>query len=377
MKLATEVELPPVEPPSFLKWLYPLVLAAFITEFIPGFPEAWKFILAVLGFIPLAQTMVDATEDLAHQAGPTVGAILSATFGNAPEMIIALVALQQGMLDVVRASIVGVILGNLLFVVGISFLIGGLKNQEQKYNRQGAMMHRSVLMIAAISMIMPSLFDNFISAETVAKEIAFNAGVAIVLLVTYGLSLLFMLKTHPHHFSPVDWIQEEDEVKKPSTRWAIAKLALSSIALAMLSEIIMGSVEQTANSLGISRAFIGMIILALIGGAPESLAAISMAKRDKLDLSMGIAVGSSIQISLFVAPVIMLASYFVSPEPFDLIMGNAAVAMLLLTVLIFSMIVPDGEANWFKGVQLLSVYLLIALFCFYLPDSQLTPLISH
>jgi Ca2+:H+ antiporter len=376
MKLAADIEFTGSKP-SLLRWLYPVVLLAFISAWVPGFPEAGKFLLAVVGFIPLAKTIVDATETLAQHTGPTVGAILSATFGNAPEMIIALVALHQGMFDVVRASIVGVILGNLLFVVGLSFLIGGLNRTEQKYNRRGAMMHRSILMIAAISIIMPSLFDNFISPETLGQEMAFNTGVAVVLLITYGLSLIFMLKTHPHHFSLESWKPEDQTTEKSAAFGAIAKLALSSASLAMLSEIIMGSVEQTAHSLGLSRAFIGMIILALIGGAPESLAAISMAKRDKLDMTMGIAVGSSVQMSLFVAPMIMLASYFIAPAPFDLIMGNAAITLLLLTVLIFSMLVPDGQSNWFKGVQLLSVYMLIALFCFYLPDSQLTPLISH
>lgn len=363
--------------PSPLRWLYPVVLLAFISAVIPGFPEAGRFVLAVVGFIPLAKTIVDATETLAHHTSPTIGAILSATFGNAPEMIIALVALQQGMFDVVRASIVGVILGNLLFVVGLSFLIGGIHKTEQKYNRRGAMMHRSILMIAAISIIMPSLFDNFISPETLGRETAFNTGVAIVLLVTYGLSLIFMLKTHPHHFSQRNESPVDQSTQESTALGAIGRLALSSAALAMLSEIIMGSVEATAHSLGLSRAFIGMIILSLIGGAPESLAAISMAKRDKLDLTMGIAVGSSVQMALFVSPVIILTSYFIAPAPFDLIMGNAAITLLLLTVLIFSMLVPDGQSNWFKGVQLLSVYVLVALFCFYLPDSQLTPLISH
>lgn len=376
MKLAADIDFTGTKP-SLIRWLYPVVPLAFVSAWVPGFPEAGKFLLAVVGFIPLAKTIVDATETLAQHTGPTVGAILSATFGNAPEMIIALVALQQGMFDVVRASIVGVILGNLLFVVGLSFLIGGLNRTEQKYNRRGAMMHRSILMVAAISIIMPSLFDNFISPETLGQEMAFNTGVAIVLLITYGLSLIFMLKTHPHHFSLETSKSEDQPSEKSAAFGAIGKLALSSASLAMLSEIIMGSVEQTAHSLGLSRAFIGMIILALIGGAPESLAAISMAKRDKLDMTMGIAVGSSVQMSLFVAPVIMLASYFIAPAPFDLIMGNAAITLLLLTVLIFSMLVPDGQSNWFKGVQLLSVYMLIALFCFYLPDSQLTPLISH
>lgn len=354
-----------------INWLLIAVPLAFMAASLPEFPEPGRFLLAIIGFIPLAKMMVDATEILAHHTTPTLGAILSATFGNAPEMIIALVALQQGLFDVVRASIVGVILGNLLFVVGLSFLLGGLRKAEQKYNRQGAMMQRSVLMIAAISMTMPSLFHNFVAIDTLPKALAFNAGVAVVLLVTYALSLVFMLKTHPHHFHPEDWECSPHPKGKSGTIRAILQIAVATALLAMLSEIIMSSVEATGEALGVSRAFIGMIILALMGAAPESLAAIRMAQRDKLDLTMGIAVGSSIQISLFVAPVIMLASYFIAPQPFDLIMGNAAVTLLLLTVLIFSMIVPDGQSNWFKGVQLLSVYLLIALFCFFLPDQSL------
>ena len=348
----------------------PLAVIAAVT---PSFPEPGRFALAILGFIPLSHLMVDATEELAHQTTPSLGAILSATFGNAPEMIIALVALKAGLFDVVKASIVGVILGNLLFVVGLAFLLGGLKKPEQKYNRQGAMMQRSVLMIAAISMTMPSLFHNFVAMDTAPKALAFNAGVAIVLLVTYALSLVFMLKTHPHHFLPEDWVHVRRPEGSQDPKGSLLRIVVASILLALLSEIIMHSVEATAEILGISQAFIGMIILALMGAAPESLAAIRMAQKDKLDLTMGIAVGSSIQISLFVAPVIMLASYFIAPEPFDLIMGNAAVTLLLLTVLIFSMIVPDGQSNWFKGVQLISVYLLIALFCFFLPEGTLNP----
>ncbi len=358
-------------------WLIVFVPLAFVADNAVIFPAEARFATAALAFLPLAKLMVTATEQLACKTGPAIGAILNATFGNAPELIISLVALREGLVEVVKASIVGVILGNLLFVVGLAFLVGGLTAREQKFNRKGARVQRSVLMIAATSIILPSLFHNFISAETMGQELALNTSVAIVLLATYGLSLVFMLKTHPDHFVP----KQNEAAGADKATWpmsaAVLTLALSSIMLALLSEILVASVEATAQGLSLSKTFIGMIILALIGGAPESVAAVTLARKNHLDLTLGIAVGSSIQIALFVAPVLMLSSYFMAPQPFDLVVGNAAVALILLPVLIFSMVIADGKANWFKGVQFLSVYLLIALFCFFLPDSQTAPLLGN
>lgn len=352
-----------------MNWLMLFVPWAILADHVPEYTAAQRFTLAALAIIPLAKAMIEATEHIAHRTSATIGALLNATFGNAPELIIALIALQAGLIEMVKASIVGVILGNLLFVLGLALLIGGLAVREQTFNRQGASMQRSVLMIAAISITIPSLFDQFISAETAGHETALNVSVAVVLLVTYGLSLVFMLKTHPEHFVPKN--PEVTAVVSPS--WplgrAVIALLLASVMLAFMSEILVGSVEEAARSLGISKAFIGIIILALIGGAPESVAAVAMARKNQLDLTMGIAVGSSIQIALFVAPVLILSSYFIAPRPFDLVVGNAAIMIVILPVLIFSMIVTDGKSNWFKGVQLLSVYLLIALFCFFLPDT--------
>ncbi len=337
---------------------------------IGSVPVPFTFMAAALGLIPLAALMAKATEQLAYRTSQTLGGLLNATFGNAPELIISLIALQAGLLDVVKASIVGVVLGNLLFVVGLSFLVGGLKFRVQKYNRRGARIQRSILMLAAISIVVPSLFDSFVSPELAKLEDGLNFSVAIVLLATYALSLVFMLKTHPEYFAPKEeTLPSEDE----AARWSLTAAALallgSSVALAFMSEILVGSIEETARGLHMSRAFIGVIVIALIGGAPESFAAVAMARKNKLDLTMGIAVGSSIQIALFVTPVLMLSSYFIAPRPLNLVVGNAGVMLLLLSVLIFSMIVSDGKSNWFKGVQLLSVYLLIALFCFYLPDT--------
>lgn len=328
------------------------------------------FLIAALAIVPLSRLMIDATEHIGRQTTPTIGALLNATFGNAPELIISLMALKAGMLDLVKASIVGVMMGNLLFVLGLSFLVGGLQDRVQKFNRRGARMQRSVLMIAAISIILPSVFDNFSAPGQAAHEMALNSGVAVILLITYIFSLVFMLKTHPDYFVPkkAEPENQDDDVAWPITL-ALTVLAITSVLLMMMSELMVGVVEETAHNLNLSKTFIGVIIVALIGGAPESVAAVTMARKNKLDLTMGIAVGSSIQMMLFVTPVLMLSSFYLAPEPMDLVVGNAGIVLVFLSVLIFSMIVTDGKSNWFNGVQLLSVYLLIALFCYYLPDA--------
>ena len=357
-----------------MKWLLLCIPVALICAHAEGVPASLTFSSAALAIIPLAAMLVASTEQLAYRTSPTIGALINGTFGNAPELIISMMALRAGLLDVVKASLVGVILNNLLFVLGLAFLVGGLRYRVQKYNRHGARIQRSVLMVAAISIIVPSVFDNFIPPNMVSQENGLNVGVAVVLLVTYGLSLLFMLKTHTEYFSTKD----EGDVADETERWgfprALGALILSSVMLSLMSEILVGAIEATAASAGISKAFIGVIIIALIGGAPESVAAVAMARKNKLDMTMGIAVGSSIQIALFVAPALMLSSYYIAPRPLNLMVGNAGIMIVLFPVLLLSMIVGDGRSNWFKGVQLLSVYALIALFCYYLPDSLAAPL---
>ncbi|MDF9392846.1 MULTISPECIES: calcium/proton exchanger [Methylococcus] len=354
-----------------MKFLLVFVPLAVIFEHWTSVPAGFRFATAALAIIPLAAAMVDATERISHRTGPTVGGLLNATFGNAPELIISLMALRAGLIEVVKASIVGVILGNLLFVLGLAFLLGGLRFHVQKFNRHGARIQRAVLMVAAISIVVPSVFDNFIPPEMIDREDGLNVCVALVLLATYALLLVFMLKTHPDYFASEEAASDAAvEAGRPDVRLAVAHLAISSAVLAMMSEILVGSIEETAASLGMSKAFIGVIILALIGGAPESVAAVAVARRNKLDLTMGIAVGSSVQIALFVAPVLVLASYFMAPQPLNLMVGNAGIMIIMLPVLLLSMLVGDGRSNWFKGVQLLSVYLLIALFCYFLPDTS-------
>ncbi|WP_367027120.1 calcium/proton exchanger [Methylococcus sp. ANG] len=353
-----------------MKFLLVFIPLAVIFEHWTSVPAGFRFAAAALAIIPLAAAMVDATERVSHRTGPTIGGLLNATFGNAPELIISLMALRAGLIEVVKASIVGVILSNLLFVLGLAFLLGGLRFHVQKFNRHGARIQRAVLMVAAISIVVPSVFDNFIPPEMIDREDGLNVCVALVLLATYALLLVFMLKTHPDYFVSEDAASDADfQPGRTDTKLAVAHLAISSAILAMMSEILVGSIEETAASLGMSKAFIGVIILALIGGAPESVAAVTVARRNKLDLTMGIAVGSSVQIALFVAPLLVLASYFMAPRPLNLMVGNAGIMIIMLPVLLLSMLVGDGRSNWFKGVQLLSVYLLIALFCYFLPDT--------
>jgi Ca2+:H+ antiporter len=357
-----------------LHWLLVFLPVSRALDAREGVPPALVFGSAALAMLPLAGLLVRATEQISDRVGATLGGLLNATFGNAPELIIAIVALRAGELDLVKASIIGGILGNLLFVLGLAFLLGGLRHHEQTYNPAGARSQSSVLMLAAISMIVPSVFHNFITPETVHREQDLNAAVAIVLLCAYALSLLFMLKTHPDYFTTSEDSRTSEEGERWSPSVAGGVLIGASVALAFTSEILVGSVGATAEGLGMSKVFIGVIFLALIGGAAECFAAVAMARKNKIELGVGIAVGSSVQIALFVAPVLVLASYAVAPRPLDLVLGNAGAAIILVSVLIQAMIAGDGHANWFKGVQLLSVYALIALFCFYLPERLATPI---
>jgi Ca2+:H+ antiporter len=353
-----------------VNWLLGFIPVAAVLDHAHRAPAALVFGTTALAFVPLAAKLVEATEHIASRTNAALGGLLNATFGNAPELIIALVALRAGQLDLVKASIVGAILGNLLFVLGVAFIVGGRRHHIQKFNAQGALVQCSMLLIAAVSMIVPSLFHGLITPQTAQIEQRLNDAVTIVLLFGYGLSLLFMLRTHPDYFKSAGETQHDTSGRPAwSIGGAIAVLIGASVLLAFLSEILVGSVEETAKGFGLSKAFIGVIFMALIGGAAESFAAITMARKNQLDLTIGIAVGSSQQIALFVAPVLVLSSHILAPQPMNLVLGPAGAIIIFLAVLIVTLIASDGQANWFKGVQLLCVYLLIALFCYFLPDN--------
>lgn len=343
---------------------------AFILDKTGGVPQPLLFFLAAVAIFPLAALLVHATEQLATYTGDTIGGLLNATFGNAPELIIALVALKAGLYDMVKASIIGAILANMLLALGAAFLAGGLKRHIQEFNPAAARNYMTMMLLAVISLAIPSTFHNFVSADTIKHEQYVNLAVAVVLLSTYFLSLVFMLKTHPEFFESMGQAEEHSAEGRWSLSRAVVTLLLTSIFVAFMSEILVGAVEETAKVLGMSQAFIGIVVLAVIGGAAESSSAVVMGVKNRMDLSVSIAIGSSIQIALFVAPVLVLASYFMAPQALDLVFGRGLLGAVFLTVLIGIMVAGDGKANWFKGVQLITVYILMAVMFYFLPGSQ-------
>ncbi len=338
-----------------------------ILDKIGGVPQPLLFFLAAVAIFPLAALLVEATDQLATYTGDTVGGLLNATFGNAPELIIALVALKAGLFDMVKASIIGAILANMLMGMGAAFLAGGLKRRIQEFNLSATRNYMTMMLLAVISLTIPSTFHDFVTTDTIKDEQYVNLAVAVVLLATYFLSLLFMLKTHPDLFRSIGKVEEHSTEDRWSLSRALLTLLLTSIFVAFMSEILVGAVEETAKALDMSQAFIGIVVLAVVGGAAESSSAVVMGVKNRMDLSVSIAIGSSIQIALFVAPVLVLASYFMTPQPLNLVFDRGLLDAVFLTVLIGIMVTADGKANWFKGVQLITVYVIMAVMFYFLP----------
>jgi Ca2+:H+ antiporter len=333
-------------------------------------PAPLVFFSAGVAIIPIAALIVQATEQLAVRTGDAVGGLLNATFGNAPELIISLVALKAGLLEMVRASLVGAILANLLLALGVAFLAGGLRYHEQRFNAIAARAYSSMMFLAAISMLVPSAFSRvFAPNEMVRQEKLLNIGIAIFLLIAYALYILFSLKTHSTSFASAESQEtHEHHGEQWSVTRAVGSLIVASVLAAWMSEKLVGAAEETGKALGMSQVFIGIVFVAIVGGAAESGSAVAMARKNKMDLSVGIAIGSCIQIALFVAPLLVLTSYFIAPHPLELSFGRAEIGSLFMAVLIGSLICGDGESNWFKGVQLITVYAIIALMFYLIPE---------
>jgi Ca2+:H+ antiporter len=352
-----------------VNWLLALIPVALALEHA-GARAPWVFFAAAVAIVPVARLIVRSTEQLSTYTGDAVGGLLNATFGNAPELIIALVALRAGLLAMVRASIAGAILANLLLALGIAFLVGGLRFHNQSYHAAAARVYSSMMLIAAISLTVPSAFSRFFAPEeTLREEALLNIGLAVVLLAAYVLYLVFMLKTHPEEFTEGG---RGDETHH-GPRWSLARatggLLSASLLAAWMSEILVGAAEGTGTALGISQIFIGIVLLAIVGGAAESGSAIAMARGNRMDLAVGIALGSCIQIALFVAPVLVLASYFVAPRPLELSFSRPEVGSLFMAVLLGALVAGAGRSNWYKGVQLIAVYLIIALMFYFMPTA--------
>ena len=309
-----------------------------------------------------------ATEELAARSGPGIGGLLNVTFGNAPELIIALFALGHGLHEVVKASLIGSILGNLLLVMGASMLVGGLGRERQRFNSTAASVQTSMLLLAAVAMVMPAVFQLVhgdglprVGVEMVSfgSTIELLSGlVAGVLIATYVAGLVFSLKTHRDLFNPE---YEDEETWGWSPRMSIAMLAVAGVAVGVMSEILVGSISAASQSLGLSEFFIGIIVVAIVGNAAEHWVAVLVARKDKMDLSVNIAIGSSAQVALFVTPVLVLAGYFIGPGPLPLVFNGYELSALLFAVLIASYVSHEGESTWFEGVQLLAVYLVMAV----------------
>jgi Ca2+:H+ antiporter len=352
-----------------MNWLLLLIPITVALEHLAHVRAPVLFFMAALSIIPIAAQIVGATEQIAVRTGDAVGGLLNATFGNAPELIIALVALKAGYFDMVRASLVGAILANLLLALGVGFVIGGLRVHEQRFNSTAARTYSTMMFLAAVSMTVPSGFSRVLAPNSIIRaEAQLNFGIAILLLVAYALYILYSLKTHSSSFASVD---TEHVGHHHEQQWSIARavvtLIAASVLAAWMSEILVGAAEETGQALGMSQAFIGIVFVAIVGGAAESGSAVAMARKNKMDLSVGIALGSCIQIALFVAPILVLASYFIAPQPLELAFNRAEIGSLFVAVLIGAMVCGDGQANWFKGVQLITVYIIIAMMFYLIP----------
>jgi len=330
------------------------------------------FASACLAVLPLAGWLGRATEHLAARTGEAAGGLLNATFGNAAELIIAFFALRKGLFDVVKASLTGSIIGNLLLVLGAAFLAGGLKHPIQQFNAAGARVQSTMLTLASISLIVPAAFHYLGGAAAIPKEPDLSLEISVILLVVYGLGLLFSLKTHKQLFSSGTEQAGHHEAAWSTVR-SLLVLTTATVLIAWMSEILVGSVEQAAQTLGMTSVFVGVIVVAVIGNAAEHSTAILVARKNRMDLSLGIAIGSSIQIALFVAPLLVVLSYSFAPRSMDLVFTPAEVMAVGLSVLITGEIASDGECNWIEGVQLLAVYLIFGVMFYFLPEARSAP----
>jgi Ca2+:H+ antiporter len=353
-----------------IDWLLLFLPVAVGAKWLAPEAHALIFVAACLAIVPLAAWMGKATEHLAERTGEGIGGLLNATFGNAAEMIIALMALHRGLYGVVKASITGGIIGNVLLVLGAALLAGGLHHRTQRFNAVAARSQATMLLLAAVALVAPASYHVLAGRDAPAHETSLSAEVALVLIVTYALGLVFSLRTHSQLFAghtAEAAIVETDHRRSWSLGRSLAVLGAATVMIAWMSEILVGSVEHAARAFGMSDVFIGVIVLAVVGNAAEHSTALVVAMKNRMDLALSIAIGSSIQIALFVTPVLLLASHFIAPAPMNLVFTPAEVLAVTLSAVIAGQICGDGESNWLEGAQLLAVYVILALFFYFLP----------
>jgi Ca2+:H+ antiporter len=355
-------------------WLGVFIPTAIAVELAHADPVI-VFGAAALGVIPCAAVMGEATEAIAARTGPGIGGLLNVTFGNAPELIIAFFALLEGLQEVVKASIVGSIIGNVLLVMGAAMLVGGWKRDKQTFSHTAANAQSAMLLLALAALIAPAVFQLIHGGglPSVGEERVdfgtdlehLSLGVALVLLVSYAAGLWFSLKTHRAVFNPYSDHGEEEEAHHWPVKRAAIYLALSAVAVGVMSEILVGSISEASHDIGLSEFFVGVFVVAIVGNAAEHWVAVLVAAKNKMDLAVNIALGSSAQIALFVAPVLVLLSFVFGPNPMALVFNGYELGALIFAVLIANLVTQEGESNWFEGVQLLSLYAVLGLVFYF------------
>jgi Ca2+:H+ antiporter len=348
-----------------LLWLLVFVPVAFAAHAFKPEAHTLLFALSVFAIVPLAALLSHATESVAAKTGDAVGGLLNATLGNLTELVIALTALNAGQYMLVKASVAGAIVTNTLFMLGGSFLLGGLKYHTQEYNRINARFQAALLFLATVALLIPSAMSQADSAPAADFTHNLSVGLSVLLIAGYGLGLLFSLKTHREVFASTD-SGESEEAPWPMGL-ALVTLAAVTVLVGLVSEIFVESVQKAALDLGMSQAFVGFIVVALVGAAAEIASAFSGARKNRLDLSVGIALGSAAQIALFVAPVLVLVSYFVGPMPMDLHFWPGAVVMMFFATLTAALVTNSGRSAWFVGVLVLMVYWIFCMTLYLLP----------
>lgn len=352
-------------------WPYlfsPFIVATVILYFA-GVDAVVLFAFAAIGLIPAAAVMGRATEELAARSGPGIGGILNVTFGNFPELIIAILALNKGLQEVVKASLVGSIISNILLVMGVSMFVGGLGRREQRFNRTAASVQSSMLLLAMAALIMPAVYEliDGRGLPSPGSEIVdFDHSVEVLsalavcfLLISYLGGLIFSLITHRDLFNPGHDAQAAEDAW--TTRRSIGVLAGASVVVGVMSEILVGSIAEASASIGLSEFFVGIVIVAIVGNAAEHWVAVLVARKDKMDLSVNIAIGSAAQVALFVAPVLVLLSLVIGPHPMPLVFNGFELAGLVIALVTANLITADGRSTWFEGLQLLSLYAVLAV----------------
>jgi Ca2+:H+ antiporter len=347
--------------------LVPFIPAAIVLD-VANASDALIFVSSALGIIPTAALMGRATEELASRSGPGIGGLLNVTFGNAPELIIALFALGNGLHELVKATLIGSIIGNILLVLGASMLVGGWRRERQTFSATSATAQATMLIAAAAAFTMPAIFqlvhgDGLPPVDAIRPDFGgtvelLSGLIAGILIVVYVAGLFFSLRTHRTVFNPE---YEHEGSWGWSVRTSVVMLAVAGVAVGVMSDVLVHSVGAASESLGLSEFFIGAIVVAIVGNAAEHWVAVIVAHKNKMDLSINIAIGSSAQVALFVTPALVLAGFLIGPSPLPLVFNGYELGALILSALIAAYVSQEGESNWFEGVQLLAVYAIMAV----------------